>query len=287
MEESRRPHGLRQETGRHLATREIVRLIQVLSLVLAEFGIGSLLITSLLSPHDIRLGFFTFNSLLSALTTAMALVLSKMFLGGAWYDVRYLGFTVIGSTVAYGCFRLDRPVPGRLCLILSGLIGLTLGLLPMTDQTLKLHNIHTDASYLFAASALAGALLLGTTNVAMILGHWYLLMRRLSFDHLERITLILLAVIGLRIVLLLATLGLMDSIDPQLAKSFIPDLWAIHGNLFFFVMRVLWGLLLPAVLGLLVLRCVKEKANQAATGMLYVMEISVLFGELFAAYLML
>jgi hypothetical protein len=32
---------------------------------------------------------------------------------------------------------------------------------------------------------------------------------------------------------------------------------------------------------------VKEEANQAVTGMLYVIEISVLFSELFAAYLMI
>ena len=37
----------------------------------------------------------------------------------------------------------------------------------------------------------------------------------------------------------------------------------------------------------MVLRCVQEKANQAATGLLYVAEISVLFGELFAAVLLI
>ena len=92
---------------------------------------------------------------------------------------------------------------------------------------------------------------------------------------------------GLRIALLLATLGLPGSIDAKLASSFIPNLWAVHGNLFFFAMRLLWGLVLPIVLSLLLIRCVKEKANQAVTGMLYVMEISVFFGELFAAYLMI
>jgi hypothetical protein len=129
--------------------------------------------------------------------------------------------------------------------------------------------------------------LLGATNVAMILGHWHLVVRRLSFEHLERFSQILLAVLGLRIVLLLATLGLLDTIDEKLASSFIRNLWAVHLNLFFFAMRLLRGLVLPLVLSLLVLRCVKEKTNQAVTGMLYVMEISVLFGELFAAYLMI
>jgi len=40
------------------------------------------------------------------------------------------------------------------------------------------------------------------------------------------------------------------------------------------------------VLGLMALRCVQEKASQPATGLLYVMAITVLFGELFAAYLL-
>ena len=52
-------------------------------------------------------------------------------------------------------------------------------------------------------------------------------------------------------------------------------------------MRILWGLALPTVLGLLVLRCAQQKSNQSATGLLYLMEISVLFGELFAAYLLI
>ena len=44
----------------------------------------------------------------------------------------------------------------------------------------------------------------------------------------------------------------------------------------------LWGLALPLVLGLMVLRCAMEKDSQPATGLLYVMEICVLFGELFS-----
>ncbi|MGD0650449.1 MAG: hypothetical protein ABSA97_04820 [Verrucomicrobiia bacterium] len=100
--------------------------------------------TSLLSPREIRLSFFTFNSLLSALTAATAPVLSKMFLGSAWLDVRFLGLTVIGATVAFGCFRLDQPAAGRIFLILSGILGLTLGLLPLADKTLELQHIQTE-----------------------------------------------------------------------------------------------------------------------------------------------
>lgn len=64
-------------------------------------------------------------------------------------------------------------------------------------------------------------------------------------------------------------------------------MWSIHGNLFFFLMRILWGLGLPMVLGLLVLQCAQQQSNQSATSLLCLMEISVLFGELFAAHLLI
>jgi hypothetical protein len=49
----------------------------------------------------------------------------------------------------------------------------------------------------------------------------------------------------------------------------------------------LLGLAVPGVLGVMVLQCVRRQANQAATGLLYIAEVSVIFGELFAAYLLI
>jgi hypothetical protein len=261
--------------------------MRVLSIVLTQLSIGSLLLTGLLPPRQIRLNFFTLNSLICALAAALALVLAKFVLGSAWGDVRFLGLTVVGATIAFGCFRLEKPQAGRLFLILSGLLGLLFGLMPLAGRMMALRDVHTTAPGLFDAGVMAGALLLGATNVGMILGHWYLLMRRLSFEYLERFSLILLGAVALRIFTVVTTLTMLRTFDPNLADTFIPALWSWHGNLFFFLMRILWGLALPAVLGVLVFRCVKAKANQAATGMLYVIEVSVLFGELFAAYLMI
>lgn len=263
-----------------------MRLIQTLSIVLTELSIGSLLMVSLLPPREIRLSFFTFNSLICAIVAAIALVCAKMSSQAAWWDVRYLGLTVIGATVAYGCFRLEKAELGRALLILSGLLGVVLGLLPLASKTMSMRGVHTQAHGFFDASVLAGTLLLGAANVSMILGHWYLLQRKLSLEYLLRASQVLLGAVVFRILVLMATLATLRSYDPNLANTFIPALWSAQGHLFFFLMRILWGLALPLVLGLLVLRCVTEKASQAATGMLYVIEISVLFGELFAAYLM-
>ncbi len=264
-----------------------MKLIQVLCIVLTELSIGSLLMTCWLPPREIRMGFFAFTSLLSALVAAVALLLSKIALQSDWMDVRFLGLTVIGATAAYGAFRLDRPDLGRVLLIVSGFVGLIFGLLPLARQTLAARGIATTAPWFFDVSVLTATLLLGATTVGMILGHWYLLMRRLSFEHLLRFAQIVLGAVGLRCLVVVATVLLLGNFDADLASTFLPSLWSIQGNLFFFLMRVLWGLVLPLVLGLMVLDCAQRKANQAATGMLYVMEISVLFGELFAAYLLI
>jgi hypothetical protein len=264
-----------------------VRLIQVLSIVLTQLSIGCLLMTSLLSTSEIRLSFFKFNSLLGALAAALALLLTKFGQGGAWWDVRYLGITVIGATVAYGLFDLEKPEAGRVSLILSGLLGLVFGLLPLGARTLAAREIETTAPLYFDFSLLAGTILLGATTVGMILGHWYLIMRRLSFVHLERFAQLLLGAVGFRGLVLFCTLGSLKTADPKLASTFIGSLVSPQGNLFFFLLRLLFGIGAPAVLGYLNLRCVKERANQAATGLLYVCEISVLFGELFAALLLI
>jgi hypothetical protein len=264
-----------------------MKLIQVLCVVLTELSIGSLLMTGLLPPREIRASFFTFVSLLCALSAAIALVLSKWLLLSAWADVRYLGLTVIGATAAFGAFRLDKPDLGRLLLMVSGLLGFLFGLLPLAEHSLASRGIETTAPGFFDTGVISGTLLLGAVNVAMILGHWYLLMRRLSFEYLLRFAQIVLCTVGLRTAVVVGTLLFLGEFDANLAAVFIPSLWSIHGNLFFFLMRVLWGLALPLVLGLLVLQCAQQKSNQSATGLLYLMEISVLFGELFAAYLLI
>lgn len=264
-----------------------MRLIQVLSLVLVQLSIGCLLMTSLLSSTEIRLSLFKLTTLLSSLAAAVALLLTKFGGGAGWWDVRYLGLTVIGATAAYGCYKLERPVAGRVLIIVSGLIGLVFGLLPIVGRALEIRGMQTTARMYFDVTALAGAFLLGTTTVGMILGHWYLLMRRLSFVHLERFAQILLAAVGFRALVLLIVMTTLRSADPALAENLFSTLYSISDNLFFFILRILFGIAAPAVLAYMILRCVKEQANQAATGLLYVCEISVLFGELLAAVLLI
>lgn len=263
-----------------------MRLIQVLCMVLTQLSVGSLLFASLLPQRIIRTGFFTLNCLIAAISAALAMVLTKTLLQTAWWDVRYLGLTVIGATLAWGLFRLDKLNYGRLVMILSALVGLVAGVWPLAGAALRAREMQTTAIWFFDAGVLSGTLLIGATHVGMILGHWYLLMRRLSFEYLQRFTQLLIGATLLRGAVLVTTLLLLDNADPLLAGRMLPAFWSAGGLLFFLVIRVVLGIVLPFVLAIMVLRCVQREANQAATGLLYVAEICVLFGELFAAYLL-
>jgi hypothetical protein len=263
-----------------------MRLMQMLAIVLTELSVGTLLMTGLLPPREIRTSFFSFNSLLAATAAALALLMLKFGAGSAWWDVRYLGLTVIGATLAFGLFKLEKTGMARLCLMLSGLLGLGFGLMPLAEQMVALRGLQTTIPLYFDASALAGAALLGATTVGMILGHWYLVMRRLSFEHLELFAKILLGAAALRGFVVIVMLGTLKQADPKLAEVLVPPLATVSANAFFFLLRLVLGIGGPLALGYMVLRCVREKANQAATGLLYVAEISVLFGELLAAMLL-
>jgi hypothetical protein len=263
-------------------------MLQVLAMVLTQFSVGSLLLVSLLPTREIRVGFFTLNSLLCALSAALALVLTKYAGGASWWEFRYFGLTVIGATLAYGLFKLDRLDAGRVALIFSGLVGLVAGLLPLAGRAFAAHGMpESKVPILFDLSVLAGAMLLGATNVGMILGHWYLMMRKLSFEFLERFAKLLLAAVGVRALLIAVIYFGMPEMDAQFAGQFLPPLQQAEKNLLFFVLRILVGVVGPGVLGFMVFRCVQEKANQAATGLLYVTEICVIFGEMFAAQLLI
>jgi len=256
-------------------------------MVLTQLSVGSLLLTALLSAKEIRISFFTFMSLFSILCLSAVLIFSKTMLQYAWVDVRWLGLTIIGGMVSFGCFRLEKIVLARIFLLISGLLGLFFGVFSLVERTLDASGLHTSASAFFILGGIASAFLLGAAHVGMILGHWYLLMRRLSFVYLERFSQILLRAIGLRLIIFLGTLLLLKRFDPLVASRLIDPLTSMGGNLLFFIMRIVWGLLLPGILAFLVYRCVQLKANQAATGMLYVIEVSLFFGELFAAYLLI
>ena len=255
-----------------------MRLIQVLSIVLTQFSVGTLLMTSLLPPREIRLSFFTLNSLLGAVAAALALVLTKFGEGSAWWDVRYLGLTVIGATVAFGLFKLEKADIGRVFLIVSGLLGLVFGLLPLSSQALATRGLHTTAPLFFDATLLAGAALLGATNVGMILGHWYLVTPKLPEAPLVLLAKVLLSVVIVQVVLFWVWIATGAGPADVTPFSSLTGPWAL-----FVWFRLIVGLIFPLIVCWASVQTARTRSMESATGLLSINVGSIAAGTILAA----
>lgn len=122
--------------------------------------------------------------------------------------------------------------------------------------------------------SLATIALLGSVNLAMTLGHWYLVVRGMPIEPLKRLTIATLvsAVAKLALVFL---------------AIFAGAAWhevAVHQGIFFW-MRAGWGLLGPLLLYPMVWGTVKIRSTMAATGILYVDVVAVVIGEVLGGWL--
>ncbi|HVR38693.1 MAG TPA: hypothetical protein VMU84_06330 [Thermoanaerobaculia bacterium] len=121
------------------------------------------------------------------------------------------------------------------------------------------------------AGALASIALLGSVNLAMLLGHWYLVVRGMSIDPLMRLTKATLVTAIAKIVLVAIVLA---ASWPSPAMRDI-----------FFWMRAGWGLLGPLALYPLVFGTVRLRSTMAATGILYVDVVAVVIGEVLGGWM--
>jgi hypothetical protein len=121
------------------------------------------------------------------------------------------------------------------------------------------------------AGALASVALLGSVNLAMLLGHWYLVVRGMAIDPLKRLT----------IATLIAAIARVLVIGVVIAAAWPPP---VVKDIFFW-MRAGWGLLGPLALFPMVWGTVKIRSTMAATGILYVDVVAVMIGEVLGGWL--
>lgn len=119
------------------------------------------------------------------------------------------------------------------------------------------------------AGALASVALLGSVNLAMLLGHWYLVVRGMAIDPLKRLTHATLITTITRLLLVAVAL--------YLAPAMLRDI--------FFWMRAGWGLIIPLLLYPMVWGTVRIRSTMAATGILYVEVVAVVIGEVLGGWL--
>lgn len=125
--------------------------------------------------------------------------------------------------------------------------------------------------------------LLAISNFAMILGHYYLVVPKLSEEPLIYCLYILWTVMFLKI---FSSLGVIFST----ARPFLEEGTQLGDgymyNWLFISMRYLWGYVAPLILSFFTFRLCKIRSTQSATGILYIVEFFVIVGELISVYLM-
>jgi hypothetical protein len=136
-------------------------------------------------------------------------------------------------------------------------------------------HVATRASIVLSIlGAISSIALLGSVNLAMILGHWYLVVRGMDIDPLRRLTVATLVSALARVAVVASTL-------------LLPGMWtevAVRQGIFFW-MRVGWGLVAPLALYPMVWGTVKIRSTMAATGILYVDVVAVVIGEVLGGWL--
>jgi hypothetical protein len=125
---------------------------------------------------------------------------------------------------------------------------------------------------------LAGAAFMGSVTDGLLLGHWYLTDRRLSREHIQRLSLVLIAAVLVEVVAIVS--GGFEE-PPSLAVGFNLFL-SIGGLASWLALGMAAATALIAVLIRASLRGTRARAVQAATGFFYLAVITAFTAEMAA-----
>jgi hypothetical protein len=229
----------------------------LLSLFLIDCAAGLYLFLPLVGRRNAGVKFYRLILIISGVLALLAAVSHPR-------DLRYADASIVALTALV---YLVLRYPKRLIFKLSSAL---LGLAYLGTSVLSYHAAIRPPHLAWSiAGALASVALLGSVNLAMLLGHWYLVVRGMSIDPLKRLTHATLATAIAKVLLVL------------IAVAFAP---AILHDLFFW-MRAGWGLLIPLLLYPMVWGTVRIRSTMAATGILYVDVVAVVIGEVLGGWL--
>ena len=246
-------------------------LFSWLASVLALGGLTSLL---LVEPKDFGTGFHALIGVLASLFLAAGLA------GGTLRGST--GWAALLSTAGWVLLTRWGRVPWIRPSLLVPVLLTGVSLLAGSESPPRA-SLLTLGMWVAPGNAVAASLLLGSVSLAMLLGHWYLVIPGLPIRHLRRMTWFLAVCIALRAALGLVSLGAARPI-PALG---VLSAWQVAGGItaFFFWQRVAIGLVAPAILTFMVDRTVRISSTQSATGLLFVAMIFVLVGEMISRFL--
>jgi hypothetical protein len=258
----------------------------VFLLFLLATAFGSLSTLYWIPEPDLGRGYFQMNALvvLGLLGLALAVVVLHPFPGFGGPATLVLAASLAGSFLYYGAIWRERWDLCRYPLTLAAAAGLA-ALLGAGRVLVSPITPLPHRAPLLVASLASSALLLGWSLITMLLGHWYLVAPRLTFRHLVVFCRVLLGVVVVRLLAVLASLAFAYGVDPLVEPHPLRLLAGFAGQGIFFWFRLLWGLAVPLLLAGMALHCARQRSNQSATGILYVLVVGTFIGEITGYFL--
>jgi hypothetical protein len=252
----------------------------------SQLGVGMMLSLLFISPRSIGNSFFKFASLTAAILLGVSLGFNFMFpsqFRDNQLPVILLAISALLTAVYNRVVDIDKFTAASILQI--GAVAA--GLVSIAADSLAFNRLMTLGgweNWMLVVNHLAAAALLGSVMLTMVFGHWYLVIPGLSINWLKRLTKVLMGAIGLRIVTIAASLIVLQ-VEQEFSLVAIMNELMLRQGMFFWP-RVIFGVIVPIVLAAMIWNTVQLRHTQAATGLLYLAVVALLFGEFFSKFLL-
>jgi hypothetical protein len=252
----------------------------------SQLGVGMMLTLLFISPRTIGNGFFKFASQTAAILLGVTLGFDFLFPSPVRENQMPVIFLVISAAlmVVYNRIVDVNKFKAAFAVLVAatatGLISIATDSLAFT----RLMTLGGWENWILLINHVAATALLGSVMLTMVFGHWYLVIPRLSIDPLMRLTNVLMAAIAIRI----ATMGtsvIVLQIEQTIPLAAVLRELMIQQGIFFWP-RIIFGVVAPIVLAIMIRSTVEIRHTQAATGLLYLAVVTLLFGEFFSKFLL-
>jgi hypothetical protein len=252
----------------------------------SQLGVGMMLTLLFISPRSIGNSFFKFASLTAAILLGVTLGFNFLFpspVRESQLPVVFLAVSALLTAIYNRVVDVDKFTAAFVLLvgvIVTGLISITIDSFAFT----RLMALGGWERWILVLNHLGATALLGSVMLTMVFGHWYLVIPRLSIEPLVKLTKVLIGAIGLRILTMVISLVVLQAEQSIPLANVMNELMIRQG--FFFWPRIIFGVLVPIILAGMIWSTVQIRHTQAATGLLYLGVVAVLFGEFFSKFLL-
>ena len=255
--------------------------------LLSQLSVGMMLTLLFISPREIGNSFFKFASKTAAILIAVTLGFHFMFpsqFRASQGPVIFLILSGLLTTLYNRVVGMDRLKTAHF--LLAGAVGT--GLVSVAWDSFvftRLILLGGWEHWVLTINHFAATALLGSVMLTMVFGHWYLVIPRLSIQPLERLTKVLMAAIALRLVAVIASLAVLYLEYSGPGGRSVFSILMLQQGIFFWP-RLIFGIVVPIVLTGMIWSTVQLRHTQAATGLLYLAVVALLFGEFFSKFVL-